>query len=456
MKKKISSFINENSPVVFFSALIVFFSLFFTRYFIKMDDGNFMGIVSSPDFTYCNWLSERYMTLSGRTVGEFLMSFFLKQNIVIWQIINSLILIYIAVFWYRLALLFKGGFTNKDKQIFACCGIFLMFVMCLNPSVFWFAGSFTYLWPFAGYLLTISPLLFYVLDNKFNTISFVLTTITVVLATMQEQAAACTIATYLILIIITLCKRKFKAVTLLPLIPMIICSYHLLSSPGAHDRNLITVAEDFPRYADFGLTEKIFCGFATFSANTYFLSNFLTLLFIGFLSIFVYNLTKKHKGFLITINVFSVSVCIIANYLTAIFEKKLPHILFRECLISGKYNLSFYILILLSLILTFIITVLLAVLLLKNKKIGLIVCICAGAGFCSLLIMGLSSSVFISGQRTAFMTNMFLISCCVVLFSALEKNKLTINLFKVSIGYACVTFAIDCFAFKLFELPLMG
>ncbi len=143
MKNKTLAFIKDNSPLIFFSAMIMFFSLFFTRYFIKMDDGNFMGIVSSTDFTYLGWLTERYNTLSGRTVGEFLMSFFLKQNIVFWQVLNALLIIYIVVFWYRLALSFKGGFTNKDKQIFVCCGIFLMFVMCLNPSVFWFAGSFT-------------------------------------------------------------------------------------------------------------------------------------------------------------------------------------------------------------------------------------------------------------------------------------------------------------------------
>ncbi len=304
--------------------------------------------------------------------------------------------------------------------------------------------------------MTISPLLFYVLEEKFNTVSFVFSLFSVLIATMQEQAAACTIATYLVLIAITVYKRNFKVITLFQLIPMIVCTYHLLSSPGAQDRNLITIAEDFPRYADFGLFEKLFCGFASFSANTYFLSNFLTLLFVACLSIAVYNLRNKYKKILIAINLFSIFVCAIANYITAIFEKKLPHILFRECVISGNYNVSFYVLIVLSLILTLIISGLLIILLINDKKTGLFVCVSAAAGFCSLLIMGLSSSVFISGQRTAFMTNMFLISSCVVLFSTFEKNKLTNNLFKSAIVYACLTFTIDCFAFKLFELPLMG
>lgn len=456
MKKKIFTFLNDNSPVLFFSALIMFFSIFFTRYFIKMDDGNFMGIVSAPEFSYFNWLNERYFTLSGRTIGEFLMSFFLNQNIIFWQILNALLIIYIVVFWYRLALMFKGEFTNKDKQIFASCGMFLMFIMCLNPSVFWFAGSFTYLWPFAGYLMTIAPLLFYVLDKKISTAHFIFSSPAVFIATMQEQAAACTIATYVLLIIISFYKRKFKAITFIPFIPMIVCSFHLLSSPGAHDRNLLTIAEDFPRYADFSLFEKLFCGFATFSANTYYLSNFLILLFIAFLSIRIYNLIKKKKKVLIAVNAFSFFVCIIANYLTAVFERKLPHILFRECLINGQYNLSFYVLITLSIIMTLMISALLIILLIKDSETGLIVAVSAMAGFCSLLIMGFSSSIFLSGQRTAFMTNMFLISCCVILFSTFKKNKITNSLYKASIIYACLTFTINCFAFKLFEIPLMG
>ena len=125
MKNKTLAFIKDNSPLIFFSALIMFFSLYFTRYFIKMDDGNFMGIVSSPDFTYLGWLTERYNTLSGRTVGEFLMSFFLKQNIIFWQVLNALLIIYIVVFWYRLAISFKGGLQIRISRFLYVAEFFL-------------------------------------------------------------------------------------------------------------------------------------------------------------------------------------------------------------------------------------------------------------------------------------------------------------------------------------------
>lgn len=37
-------------PIVVFGALMLIFSLFFTRLLIKMDDGNFLGIFSAPRF----------------------------------------------------------------------------------------------------------------------------------------------------------------------------------------------------------------------------------------------------------------------------------------------------------------------------------------------------------------------------------------------------------------------
>lgn len=456
MKYKFIDKCKENSPLIFFSALIIFFSLFFTRYFIKMDDGNFLGIVSSPDFTYYGWLTERYMTLSGRTVGEFLLSFFLKQNIVLWQIVNALLIIYIVCFWYKLSKHFSGGFSDKDKQVFCSCGIFLMFISCLNPSVFWFAGSFTYLWPFAGFLMTVSPLISYIFNGKLNTVAFVASFFTLFLATMQEQSAAICLATYVILLCITVYKHMFRIRTLLPLIPMCVLILHLLSSPGADERTSIIIADSFPRYADFGFEDKLFCGLAAFFANTYFLSNFLVLLFIAFLSVTIYSHKKECKKLLFSVNVFSVTVCILINYMTAIIERQLPHMLFRKCITENSYNFSFILLFLLSVILTVIIMALLIELILVDKRTGFIVLICSAAAICSLVVLGFSSSVFTSGQRTAFFTNMFIISACCVLFARLDKTKLTQNLYTSAIVYACVTFTIDCFAFKLFELPLMG
>ncbi len=456
MKIKILNKTKEFSPFIIFTVLITAFSLFYTRYFIKMDDGNFLGIVSSPDFTYAGWLTERYQTLSGRTVGEFLMSFFIRQDLIFWQIINALIIVYISSFIYRLARCFSGGFDDKDKQIFCCCGIFLMLISCLNPSVFWFAGSFTYLWPFAGILLTISPLLFYILNGKFNNIEFIISIFSSFIATMQEQSAAICSALYLILIALTIIKHSFKIRTLIPFIIVLITDIHLFNSPGAHNRMELSITESFPRFAEFGILDKIFCGFSVFSANTYFLSNFLLLLFVALLSVKIYSLTNKNKKLLIILNAFAAFTCIVVNYVSAIIDKGLAHMIFRKCIIKNEYTFCFYLLISLSIILTIIIAFLVVKLLLLDNKIGLIVAVSSAAAICSLIVLGFSSSIFLSGQRIAFFSNMLIVTSCAVIFSSLPKNKTTKSLYTSAVIYASLTFIIDCFAFKLFELPLMG
>lgn len=456
MKNKLLDKSKDFSPFILFSVLITAFSVFYTRFFIKMDDGNFLGIVSAPDFTYKGWLTERYQTLSGRTIGELLMSFFIRQDLIVWQILNALIIIYISIFIYRVAKNFSGNFDDKDKQIFCCCGMFLMLVSCLNPSVFWFAGAFTYLWPFAGTLLTISPLLFYLLNGKFNNYSFIISIFSSFVATAQEQSAAICSALYLILLVLTIIKHTFKTRTLIPFAILILTDIHLFNSPGAHQRMELAISESFPRFAEFNFFDKLFCGFSVFSANTYYLSNFLLLLFVALLSVKIYSLTNKHKKLLISINCFSIFTCIVVNYLCAIIEKGLAHMIFRKCILENKYTFSFYMMTVLSVILTLVIAALILKLFLLDKKIGLIVAISSSAAICSLIVLGFSSSIFLSGQRIAFFTNMLIVISCAVLFSSLNKNKLTKFLYISAVVYATLTFTINCFAFKLFELPLMG
>ena len=62
-------------PLVGYGAILLAFCLFCTRLFFKTDDGNFTGILLSPDFSLYGFLSQRYLTWSGRTVGEALLLF---------------------------------------------------------------------------------------------------------------------------------------------------------------------------------------------------------------------------------------------------------------------------------------------------------------------------------------------------------------------------------------------
>ena len=446
-------------PIVVFGALMLIFSLFFTRLLIKMDDGNFLGIFSAPDFTYFGWLKERYLTWDGRTASEFCFALFLRHNIIWWKIFNAATIAYIACFWTKLSGCFRGGMPLKERQIFCCGAMFLMLVSCLNPSVFWFAGALTYLWPFSAMTMTVAPLLFYVLEGKLNRKLLLLAVPAALLGASQEQSAACCTALYVILLISLFAKKlPFKVSLLLPAVPMLAGDYLLLSSPGAALR-MESELSGFERFAEMSVTDKLFCGLSNFFANSYYLSNFLIILFIALLSALIFDMAenkRKAKGLLIAANAFSCAVCVALNYSAAALGGGLAHMIVRAAFKDGEFTVSFYLLIAFGCALTLLIAAMLAFLLFRNKKIGLPVVLCVAAGFCSAMVLGFSSSIFNSGQRAYFFTNMFVITACVIIFSSLRQTRLTSFLYKVSLFYAAATFAVDCVAFRLAELPLMG
>ncbi len=444
-------------PLVCYAAAVFAFGLLLTRYFLKMDDGNFLGIVSAPDFTYKGWLTERYNTLSGRTFGEALLAFFMRHDIIWWKIANSAIITYLAFLWCRLSEVFDGEMSLRRRYIFCCSGMFLMFVSCLNPSVFWCAGSFTYLWPFFGLSVTASPLLFYVLGGKFSTVSMLIAVPFSLLATAQEQSAAAVTVLYIILLgAVIFNKLKFKITMLFPLPSIVLCDVHLFTSPGAAARSVMEAETNFPRFNEMSVSDKLFSGLAVFFANSFYLSNFLILLFVALLSLALYGVYKKAKRLLVAVNIFAAVMCVAVNYGVSAVKRGLPHMIFRSAIQKGEYDIWFYVLFILGCLLTAIIAAMAVCLLVKNKRLGFFVCVCLAAGFGCAIAMSFSPSIFASGQRPFFFTNVFVITACVALVSSISKTKPAELLYKAAIIYAFATFAVNCIAFRIIELPLMG
>lgn len=202
MREKLKEF--QNSPrsiIAAFSAAVLFFCTVFTRLILKTDDGHFLGILHRNGFTVTSWLHERYTTVSGRIVGEWLMINFLRLPLIFWKLFIAALIIYIMYFLCRLSD-FLGEKTDiRQRYIFACSVPLAVFLPCLNPSVFWFAGSFTFLVPFAALLITVTPLTFEVFGGRVNPMAYVAAAIASVVAASQEQSCAAALALQVILLI---------------------------------------------------------------------------------------------------------------------------------------------------------------------------------------------------------------------------------------------------------------
>lgn len=79
------------------------FCTVFTRLILKTDDGHFLGILHRNGFTVTSWLHERYTTVSGRIVGEWLMINFLRLPLIFWKLFIAALIIYIMYFLCRLS-----------------------------------------------------------------------------------------------------------------------------------------------------------------------------------------------------------------------------------------------------------------------------------------------------------------------------------------------------------------
>ena len=99
---------------------------------------------------------------------------------------------------------------------------------------------------------------------------------------------------------------------------------------------------------------------------------------------------------------------------------------------------------------------LIAALVKKNRRLGLTVGVLFCAAVCCAAVLGFSSSVYASGQRVFYFTEMFTLIACTVMYSSLSEGKA-----KKFSGYAVPTAAfifyiINCFTYTFLEIPIMG
>lgn len=440
-------------PLCCFAAFVLVFSLVFTRLLFKMDDGNFLSIANEADFSYSTYLAGRYENWTGRTVGDFLVVFFLKNGVIWWKIINAFLIVYIAWFFTKISELFVGGISLKRRQIYSCLAMFTMMVSCLNPAVFWYTGSFFYLWPFAFMLMTLAPLIVCALGGKASVPMIILSVPSALIATAEEQSAACCTALYIILLIVIFVqKRKIKFSFLPALLPISVCDYFLFTADGTKARGMIEAANNFPRYLEMSLFDKLFCGLSAFFANSFYLSIVPLMLLVIMLCVAVIENKKLRAAVISSASVITLGV----NAAVAISEKCLAHITVRKAFFSGEFNIGFYLLFACGCVLLFAVVALTVALIIKNKRLGLTVGLCLAAAFGSAMAMSFSASVFASGQRVYFYTEMFISAASLVLLSSTKEEKSVRMSYDLTVIYAALTVITDMFAFRFFELPLMG
>ena len=429
-------------PFLMFALGAFVFFLLCTRLFIKTDDGHFLGLVNSPGFELLPWLRQRYVTNSGRSLNEAMMMTFLQLPLWLWQLCSAALLSIIAWFLCKIS----------GKPAFSSALPLLILPTCLAVGVFWFAGSFTFLWPMAMLIICIMPAVFRLLEVEFRPWLHIVSFFAAPIAASSEQAAAAVLAMLVCLNIFLLWKKNWKPWFALPVLPAAVNAYFLFASPGAAQRSIAEAQRSFPAFLEMALPAQFLAGLSNYLAYALFLSIPVMTVFL----LLLYTYLQKHRRLVMAHGIAWAVLAIGGNLAALLLRRQNPDMLFEAMFAQGQ--LCWFGVVMLGVSLLFFASIiLLLILLIKHKQeLGLGVGLCFAAAVGCAVAPGFSGSLYASGQRIFFFSEVFLILAIALLFGQAEQTKHMQKLQKASIAIA-VAFAIFQLAsFQLLEIPFMG
>lgn len=447
--KKLSSF-------AFFCIAITAFYLIFTRLVIKTDDGHFLAIMSENGFDLIEWLKLRFETWSGRMTCEFLTMKFLSVPLIFWKITASLTWIFIV--WFIIKLISAFGVRDRSSKIFAVCIPFTVFIGCLNSGAFWFTGSMFYLFPFGAMIAVELPAVFELLNIQYRRIPFIiLSAVAGLLACSQEQTAALTVGFYSVLMICLAIGKRLKPYHFVSVPFAAFSTYLLFSAPGMAERMKLETGK-FERFADMNIVEKLFCGLSNYFAFGFMMSAVVFGLLVVLTVIKLNSLynSKAVKALSYLLSAFSVLSFVGGNALSLAANGSIPDKAFEKMFSSGETNAVNIIIIAVCLVTLLLIVSALIMIMRKQFKVGFSSLLCYVAGVCSAVVVGFSSSVYVSGQRIFFFSELLTLIACAILFSSAEKDRKTEAVGNIAAVISSAMYLTNCFVWFFLEIPIMG
>ena len=289
--------------------------------------------------------------------------------------------------------------------------------------------------------------------------AYVAAAIASVVAASQEQSCAAVLALQVILLIFSAYQRKLGFRQFIPLLPSAAFAAVLVLSPGLRGRGAMEAASGFERFSKMNIFERLLCGFSNYFAFSFFFSLITAAVFLVLLGASVYEAfsgSRKIKKIISVFAIFASVLCVGVNAAYIIIRRTTPDKGFEKMFKSGNYLPLELAVIALCFVFLFSLFILIAALVKKNRRLGLTVGVLFCAAVCCAAVLGFSSSIYASGQRVFYFTEMFTLIACAAMYSSLSDSKA-----KKFAGYAIPTAAfifyiINCFTYTFLEIPIMG
>lgn len=399
-----------------------------------------------------NTLSDYYNTWGGRLPQTILWLAFSRLPMKLWAAVMSL------CFTGFMYLLFHSGSFDTAKlganksfaiKTSAFSFVFLISFTTLLEGFFWFTGSFYYFLSVLAMFIAFIPIRRVWFGESDKLSGYLICLLPALYASFFEQTGLVLIGMGISAIIVSIVTKKLSKFSIGYTVLIAAAFIVGITSPGNHVRNINEALKWFPDYNMLSVSDKLFAGLCQ-TLNHCFNNSALLFAIISIFVLLIMNEKFKNKCvtlisaiplvFITVLNfpfdTFPLSKVINKNIVTEIsgylnnFTKFNP---------SNKYNPKFYI----GVILGLSVLLLLGFLIyscFENKKKGIFNALLLAAAFLSGIAAGFSATVYISGSRIFFVSDILFVLVAVNMtaeaFCNLKKRKIA-----VGVSIAAILFA---------------
>lgn len=214
-------------------------------------DDDVLYVNALNDVTLAAWLKHRYAVWSGRAVID-VVTLMVIRHVWLWRLLSALLC---ALLVWAIA---AGLGRQREGRVVAFLGFgfFLLDLQMMRESLLWMSGSFNYLWPAALGALAILPFVRAGLSRKL----FAATIPAAVYCTSHEQAGALLFTFQLILAAGLVVARQFHRWHGLQILAATASFAVMALSPGSVARYGVNVRHWFPEYGMLTFGERAFSG----------------------------------------------------------------------------------------------------------------------------------------------------------------------------------------------------
>lgn len=359
------------------------------------------------------WCQEFYQQWSGRIPLQLLDILFLNLPLIFWKIINMIFYMIVPLYTCRISRLFLKEKNRSGFFLSLYAGILLVKIPdeITASAVKWITGSFNYLWPTAGLLLGVYPLLVAASGGKCKRLDGILGIVGTFLACYAEQTAAVYVCLGLFCVIeIGIKKQKKRMRYRVYYLFGVVNACILFAAPGNQVRSDAELLRWYPNFAMYQIADRFWMG-AIHTIKEVFVSGypffFCMLLLLGILAV-------QKQRFL--------QICYAGLLLLTELARKIAEQLEDEA-IWQIYNTKLWIgLGVLVFWMLFFAWFLFCVF--EMSLSGAIGALLFLAVFASGTVVGMSPTIYASGSRIYFLSYVLLTLLCVLILGAvLEKRE---------------------------------